>query len=142
MKPPIPLIAGAVLALTLAACDDSPTNPVRGARSERIVAQVCNVFEDPNCNPAIDPVTELVEALANRINALTLSPIVKARLIGYVNQIPTRLEALTPDQRLHAIRSVQSLIGFVQLLTPRLIPAPSANEIIALANQLIAALSY
>jgi hypothetical protein len=39
------------------------------------------------------------------------------------------------------IRSVQSLIRIVQLLTPRFIPQGNATEIIALANQLVAALS-
>lgn len=144
MKPSVPLIAGAVLALAVAACSDSPTAPAAMSHPTSAVTDLgilCTPNVDPGCDPGgVTPVQALVDALTARINALTISPILKAKLIGYVNQIPTQLEGLTPDQRFQAIRSLQALIGFVQLLTPRFIPAPSASEIISLANQLIAAL--
>ena len=64
----------------------------------------------------------------------------KTALIGYVNQIGTKISLLTRTQKLQAVQGVQTLIIYVQLATRRFIPSDQSAEIVSVANQLIAAL--
>lgn len=133
----------AIVALTLVACGESPTGPTfqtSRVSFDGVVVIACDPALDPGCVPGGNPIDVLVSALTAQINELNLPPIVKARLIGAVNQIPTRLAGLTPAQKIEAIQRTERLINLVRSLTPQFIPAVKADAIITLANQVIAAL--
>ena len=137
--------AAAAAALMLAACGENPSAPRSAGPSltgAPDVVIMCDPNIDPGCDPgATSPLQELITALTSEINQLHVSPILKARLVGYVNQLPTTLEGLTPEEKQQAIQRTQAFIALVQSLSPRPIPTDDATEIVRIANLLIAVLS-
>jgi hypothetical protein len=85
-------------------------------------------------------VAVLVSSLTTTINSLNLPPLAKSRLLGYVQQIPTAVAGLTPQQKLAGVTRAQALITYVKSLPPSVLPAAQSAQIVSLANQIIAVL--
>lgn len=86
------------------------------------------------------PIDVLVNSLSGIINSLNIAPLLKTRLLAYVQQLPMTVSGLTADQKALAIRKVQAFIAAVQAIDQYL-PQATAAELIQIANQIIAALS-
>lgn len=90
--------------------------------------------------PQSSPIDVLVASLDNAINSLSLPPLVKARLLAYVQNIPTAVAGLTAEQKSAAIQRLQYFVTAVRALTPSVIPSDRAAQLIQIANQIIDAL--
>jgi hypothetical protein len=82
----------------------------------------------------------LIADLTHCIDATRLPPPIKLRLLAYVQELPTTLEGLTPEQKLGGIAVTQSFISFVESLPPGAIPVVERTCLIEVARQIIALL--
>jgi hypothetical protein len=88
----------------------------------------------------VSSIAVLIDQLTHCITSLNLPATVKARLLSYVQQIPTVVAGLTPQQKLVGISAAQGVITVVRALPRGSIPPAERNCIIEVATQIIAIL--